>query len=74
MPLIFSLGMGPLENLMRSLSKIMDDPNSGQSFHGIIDCIQVFRALVRKMMEDVHGFDSRLALLLATEHEVNPMV
>ena len=66
--------MGLHKYLMGRLSKVVDNASHNSSLLCVGDAIQVCRATVREMMEDVEILYRRLASLLESEDEINPLV
>ena len=62
------------KHLMGRLSKVVDNASHNSSLLCVGDAIQVCRATVREMMEDVQVLYRRLASLLESEDEINPLV
>ena len=63
-----------LEQLLGHLTKVVDEPDRGVAFQGIGDVVDVHRAFVKKVVENVVGVQSGLSLLLVAEDEVDPLV
>ena len=71
---MLSSRMGLHKHLMRCLSKVVDNASHNSSLLCIGDAVQVCRATVREMMEDVEVLYRRFASLLETEDEINPLM
>lgn len=65
--------MGFGKELRRSLAVVVDLRYHGRTLQGIFDRIQV-DALISEIVKHVESILSCLALLLATEHEVDPFM
>ncbi len=60
-----------LQELTRSLSKVLDHPLDGGSFDWVRDAIEVNRSLVGQVVVDIQGFLSRFSALLESKCEIN---
>jgi hypothetical protein len=50
------------EQLFRDLTEIIDETNCGVLFEGIVNRIDVDISLIKEMMKNIYGFDSRRTL------------
>lgn len=62
------------EDLLRSLSKVVDDPDRRHTLPLIVDLVEIDSSLVRKVMEHIGSLDSRLSTLLESKDQVNPLM
>ena len=61
-------------HLFWNLTEVIDKPNGGIFLEWIINGVDINVTLVEEMVEHIDSINSCLALLLASEDEINPFM
>ena len=56
------------------LSKVVDEPDSGVENERVVDGLEVYVALVEKVVEDIVGLFGRRSRLSVPEDQIDPLV
>ena len=66
--------MHTITHLLRHLSKVMDKRNGCNSFHGILNLVNIHSTLIKEMMEHIMSLHSFISTLFAAKDKINPFV